>query len=65
MQNKIINLNNHLFAQLERLGDESLTQEELDLEINHSTASGWSIAPAKLCSKISFPTQASRYSFIK
>ena len=38
MKNKITDLNNHLFAQLERLGDEDLTAEELDKEINRSKA---------------------------
>ena len=38
MKNKITDLNNHLFAQLERLGDEELTAEELDKEINRSKA---------------------------
>lgn len=38
MKNKQIDLNNHLFAQLERLGDESLTQEEIKDEVNRSKA---------------------------
>jgi len=36
MQNSLIDLNNHLFAQLERLGDETLTQTELENEISRS-----------------------------
>jgi hypothetical protein len=37
-QNKLSDLNNHLFAQLERLGDEDLTPEELKLELERSKA---------------------------
>ena len=38
MQNKLIDLNNHLFAQLERLSDESLKGDALDEEITRSKA---------------------------
>lgn len=38
MKNKIGDLNNHLFAQLERLGEENLTAEQLDLEVRRSDA---------------------------
>lgn len=38
MRNKLTDLNNHLFAQLERLGDEELSQEELDKEIQRAKA---------------------------
>ncbi|WP_428242997.1 hypothetical protein [Gynuella sp.] len=38
MKNKLSDLNNHLFAQLERLSDESLKGEELEREINRSNA---------------------------
>lgn len=37
-RNKIINLNDHLFAQLERLGDESLKGDALYEEIKRSAA---------------------------
>ena len=36
MQNKLIDSNNYLFEQLERLNDDSLTMEELDREIKKS-----------------------------
>lgn len=38
MQNKLIDLNNHLFAEIERLGDEDLTGEELLKEVSRAHA---------------------------
>ncbi|WP_120510932.1 hypothetical protein [Photobacterium salinisoli] len=38
MKNQLVDLNNHLFAQMERLSDESLTQEDLRSEIERSKA---------------------------
>ena len=38
MKNKIQDLNDHLFAHLERLNDEDLTAEQLDKEITRSKA---------------------------
>lgn len=40
MKNKIDDLRNHLFAQLERLGDESLKGEALQEEIGRAKAIG-------------------------
>lgn len=38
MKNTLVDLNNHLFAELERLSDEDLTGEELEAEISRSKA---------------------------
>lgn len=38
MNNKLIDLNNHLFAEMERLGDEDLLGEDLDKEIERAKA---------------------------
>ena len=38
MKNKLVDLNNHLFAQLERLGDEKLTSETLQQEAARTDA---------------------------
>lgn len=38
MKNRLIDLNNHLFAQLERLSDEDLTAEAIAVEAKRSEA---------------------------
>jgi len=38
MKNTLTDLNNHLFAQIERLGDEDIIGEQLDEEIKRSKA---------------------------
>ena len=38
MKNKLTDLNNHLFAALERLGDEELKGDELAAEVERSKA---------------------------
>lgn len=38
MRNTLGDLNNHLFAELERLGDEELTGDDLDKEIRRASA---------------------------
>lgn len=38
MKNKLSDLNDHLFAQMERLSDEGLTPEQLEQEVKRSGA---------------------------
>jgi hypothetical protein len=38
MQNKLTDLNNHLFAEIERLGDEDIKGEELAQEVHRAKA---------------------------
>ena len=38
MKNKLVDLNNHLFAQVERLGDEDLAGPKLTAEIHRAKA---------------------------
>ncbi|WP_066517643.1 hypothetical protein [Sphingobium cloacae] len=38
MKNKLTDLNNHLFAQLERLAEEDLSAEQIDTEVKRADA---------------------------
>lgn len=38
MKNKLSDLNNHLFAQLERLGEEGLSAEQITAEVERAEA---------------------------
>lgn len=38
MKNKLIDLNNHLFAQLERLSEEGLTPDQIENEVKRTEA---------------------------
>ncbi|HEV7344167.1 MAG TPA: hypothetical protein VGN60_00850 [Devosia sp.] len=38
MKNKLVDLNNHLFAQLERLSEEGLTNEQIESEVQRTDA---------------------------
>lgn len=38
MKNKLTDLNNHLFAQLERLSDEALDADQIDQEVKRTDA---------------------------
>lgn len=40
MKNKLTDLNNHLFAELERLSDGDMTDEQLDKELKRAEANG-------------------------
>ena len=37
-KNRLSDLNDHLFAQLERLGDEDLSPDEIETEVSRATA---------------------------
>lgn len=59
MKNTLGDLNNHLFAQLERLGEEDIKGEELQEEIERAKAVG-DIA-AKIISNANIVLQAEKF----
>ena len=59
MQNTLGDLNNHLFAQLERLGDEELTGEKLQEEMNR--AKSITDVASKIISNGSLVLQAEKF----
>lgn len=38
VKNRLVDLNNHLFAQIERLSDEELTPEQIEAEVKRTDA---------------------------
>ena len=38
MKNKMSDLNNHLFAQMQRLSEEDLTPEQMEIEVKRTSA---------------------------
>lgn len=38
MKNKLIDLNNHLFEQMERLNDDDLTEDQMMIEVHRTKA---------------------------
>ena len=65
MKNKLIDLNNHLFAQLERLSEENLEGEKLSDEIERSKAIG-GVANNIICNaKLALDAQRALYKDIR
>lgn len=59
MKNKLTDLNNHLFAELERLGDEELSDEALDKEI--ARAKGIAEISEKIISNANLTLKAAEF----
>lgn len=60
-KNKLTDLNDHLFAEMERLSDEDLSQEELEKEIKRSKAVA--DVAEKIISNAQLALQAEKYMF--
>lgn len=60
-KNKLTDLNDHLFAEMERLSDEDLSQEELEKEIKRSKAVA-DVAD-KIINNAQLALQAEKYMF--
>lgn len=58
-QNKLTDLNNHLFAELERLGDEELTGDQLKEEL--SRAKGIAMISSQVTKNANTMLSAARY----
>lgn len=61
MKNKITDLNDHLFAQIERLSDEDISEEDLEIEIKRAKAV--TDVAEKIINNANLALQAEKYRF--